>query len=125
MAKKEVLNLPGAANRPYSSAIRAGDFVFCSGAIGHVDAKGNPIKGIEAQTKQCMENLKNVLQLTGASIDDVVKVTVFLTNAANWTKMNEVYRTFFKKDLPARSTMITGLVNADMLIEIECIAYKP
>ncbi len=125
MAKKEVLNLPGTANRPYSSAIRAGDFVFCSGAIGHIDFKGNPIKGIEAQTKQCMENLKNALQLAGASFDDVVKVTVFLTNAANWAKMNEVYRTFFKKDLPARSTMITGLVNADMLIEIECVAYKP
>ena len=125
MTKKEVLNLPGPATRPYSSAVRAGGFIFCSGAIGHVDAKSNPLKGIEAQTKQCIENLKSALKLGGASLDDVVKVTVFLTNADNWAKMNEVYRAAFGKDLPARSTVITGLVNADMLIEIECVAYTP
>lgn len=125
MAKKEVINLPGAESRPYSSAIRAGDFIFTAGAVGHVDAQGNPVEGIEAQTTQCLENIKSILEASGASLRDVVKATVFLTSGDNYAKMNEVYRSYFVKDLPARSTIITGLAFPELLLEIECIAYKP
>ncbi len=125
MVRKEVIVLPGMKERPYSSAIRAGDFIFVSGTVGGVDAQGNPIEGIAAQTRQCLENMKNVLQTAGASLSDVVKATVFLTNADDYAKMNEVYRSYFPKDLPTRSTVITGLALPELLIEIECIAYKP
>jgi len=125
MAGKEVIVLPGTEDRPYSSAVRAGDFIFASGAVGGVDAQGKPNEGIEAQTTQCLENLKDVLQAADASLSDVVKATVFLTDVANYGKMNEVYRSYFAKDLPARSTVIAGLARPDLLIEIECIAYKP
>jgi len=125
MAKKEVITIPNMKGRPYSPAIRAGDLIFASGAVGNKDAQGNPLEGIEAQTRQCLENMKDVLQAAGSSLSDVVKATVFLTSADNYAKMNEVYRSFFPKDLPARSTVITGLALPDILIEIECIAYKP
>ena len=117
--------IPTKTDLPFSAAVRAGDFIFNSGTTGHVDAQGNPIEGIEAQAKQCLENMKQVLQKAGTSLSDVIKTTVFLTNVDDFAKMNEVYRGYFATDLPARSTIITGLANARMLIEIECIAYKP
>ena len=125
MTKREVIIMPNTADRPFSSAVRAGDFIFVSGQGGHVDAQGNPVEGIEAQTRQCFKNMKQVLQAAGSSLSDVVKVTVFLANIDDFAKMNEVYRGYFPKDAPVRSTVITGLVSSDMLIEIECIAYKP
>ena len=125
MVKREVIIMPNTADRPYSLAVRAGDFILVSGAGGYVDTQGNPVEGIEAQTRQCLENIKQVLQAADSSLSDVVKVTVFLVNADDFAKMNEVYRGYFPKDAPARSTAITGLVSSDMLIEIECIAYKP
>ncbi len=125
MTKRKVIIMPNTADRPFSSAIRARDFIFVSGTGGRVDAQGNPVEGIEAQTRQCLENMKQVLQAAGSSLSGVVKVTVFLANVDDFGKMNEVYRDYFPKDAPARSTVITGLVRSDMLIEIECIAYKP
>lgn len=65
------------------------------------------------------------MQKADASLSDVIKTTVFLTNVDDYAKMNEVYRSYFAADLPARSTIITSLANDRMLIEIECIAYKP
>lgn len=90
-----------------------------------MDAEGKEIKGIEAQTRQCLENMKQVLEIAGSSLDDVVKVTVFLGNVTDYIKMNEVYKSYFSKDQPARSTAVTGLVIPNMLIEMECIAYLP
>ena len=124
MTKREVIIMPNEADLPFSSALRAGDFIFVSGQGGDVNAQGNPVKGIEAQTRQCLENMKQVLQAAGSSLSDVVKVTVFLANIDDFAKMNEVYRGYFPKNAPVRSTIITGLVSSDMLIEIECIAYK-
>ena len=117
--------IPTKEDRPFSAAVTAGDFIFVSGSVGYVDAQGNPIEGIEAQSKQCLENIKQVLQKADASLSDVVKATVFLTNVDDFARMNEVYRSYFAADRPARSTIITGLANTRMLIEIECIAYKP
>ena len=69
--------------------------------------------------------MRQVLESAGVSFNDVVKVTVFLANVADFAKMNEVYQSYFPTDQPARSTVITGLVIPGMLIEIECIAYSP
>jgi 2-iminobutanoate/2-iminopropanoate deaminase len=123
---KQVLNLPNAPKYPFSQATRAGDYIFVSGQGGFQDPKtGEAIKGIEAQTRQCLENIKQVLEMAGSSLDDVVKVTVFLGNVADYGKMNEIYQSYFSKDQPARSTVVTGLVIPNMLIEMECIAYSP
>ncbi len=92
--------------------------------MGTVNAQGNPVEGIEAQTRQCLENIKQVLQAARSSLSEVVKVTVFLANANNFAKMNEAYRSYFPKDHPVLSTAITGL-DSDMLVEMECITYKP
>ena len=121
---KEVIIMPNTAERPFSSAVRAGDYIFLSGAGGFVDKDGRELKGIEAQTKQCLENIKQILETAGSSLSDVVKTTIFLVNTSDFTQMNEVYKKYFPKDRPARSTVVTGLVRPDMLIEIECIAYK-
>lgn len=120
---KEVINLPDTPRLPYSSAIRAGNFIFVSGQTGSVDAEGREVKGIEAQTRQCFEKVKQVLAVAGMSLDDVIKVTVFLRNEADFASMNEVYQGYFAEDKPARSTIVVGLPRPDMLIEIECIAY--
>lgn len=123
---KQIITMPNAPKLPFSSAIRAGDYIFLSGHGGYEDPRtGKAIQGIENQTRQCLENIKRVLETAGSSLNDVVKVTVFLGNVADYAKMNEVYRSYFPKDMPARSTAVTGLVIPNMLIEMECIAYSP
>ena len=124
MAKRKVVIMPHKV-LPFARAVRAGDFIFTSGAGGTMDARGNPVEEIEAQTRQRLEKTKQVLQAADSSLGDVVKETIFLANVDDFAKMNEVYRDYFSKDAPARSTVVTGLVRSDMLIEIECIAYKP
>ena len=123
---KEVISVPNASKYPFSPAIRAGDYIFVSGQGGFHDPKtGEAIKGIEAQTKQCLDNMKQVLETAGSSLEDAIKVTIFLGNVSDYAKMNEVYRSYFPKDQPARSAAVTGLVIPNMLIEMECIAYRP
>lgn len=123
---KQVITIPHALKYPFSPAIRAGDYIFVSGQGGFEDPdSGKAVEGIEAQTKLCLENIKRVLEAAGSSLDDVVKVTVFLGNVDDFAKMNEVYQSYFSQAQPARSTAVTGLVIPDMLIEMECIAYFP
>jgi 2-iminobutanoate/2-iminopropanoate deaminase len=126
MSKKEVITVPNPPNLPLSPAIRAGDYIFVSGRSGHKDDEGREVKGIEAQTRQCMERVKQALEMAGSSVDDIIKVTIFLASTEDFAQMNEVYRSYFpNKDYPARSTVVVGLLNPAMHIEIECIAYKP
>ena len=125
MAKKEFITVPNAPKYPFSPGIRAGDYIFVSGQGGFADAEGREVKGIEAQTRQCLENMKKVLETVGASLADVVKVTIFLGNVADYVKMNEVYQSYFPQNYPARSASVTGLVMPNMLIEVECVVYKP
>jgi 2-iminobutanoate/2-iminopropanoate deaminase len=122
---KKVITVPNAPKLPFSPGIRAGDYIFVSGQAGFVDAEGKEVKGIKAQTKLCLENIKAVLTAAGCSLDDVVKVTVFLRNQEDFAKMNEVYQSYFVKDRPARSTVVAALALPSMLIELECIAYSP
>jgi 2-iminobutanoate/2-iminopropanoate deaminase len=121
---KEVIKVPNALKLPFSPAIRAGDYIFVSGQVGFIDSSGKEVKGIEAQTRQCLKNIKQVLEAANSSLNDVVKVTVFLGNIDHFAKMNEVYQSYFSKDYPARSTIITGPMIPNMLVEIECIAYS-
>ena len=108
---------------PLSPAVKAGGFVFLSGYPGCRDRKTEAlVEGIEAQTRETLEVIKDTLEAAGSSLDKVVKVTVLLRNFQDFPKMNEVYRTFFPKDPPARSTILTGLSLPEMLVEIECIA---
>jgi reactive intermediate/imine deaminase len=109
---------------PFSAAVRAGKFVFVSGQVGVRDGKTGT--GIEEQTRFTMENIRDVLARAGCSLDDVVKVTVFITDMSLWPNMNEVYREYFTSDLPARSALgVNGLAMPDLLVEIECIAAAP
>lgn len=108
---------------PLSPAIKAGGFVFVSGYAGFLDRqKGAPVEGIEAQTRETLEMIKDTLEAAGSSLDKVVKATVFLKNAEDFPKMNEVYHTFFPKDPPARTTIAAGLAFPGILVEIECMA---
>jgi len=110
-------------NLPLSYAMKAGGFVFVSGCAGfRTRETGAPIEGIEAQTKETLELIKDTLEAAGSSLDKVVKATVFLRNAQDFPKMNQVYHVFFPKDPPARTTLVGGLVLPEMLIEIECTA---
>lgn len=123
---REVITVPNAPKYPFSPAIKAGDYIFVSGQGGFEDPDtGKAVEGIEDQTRLCLENIKRVLEAAGSSLDDVVKVTVFLGNVDDFARMNEVYQSYFSQAQPARSTAVTGLVVNNMLIEMECIAYCP
>ena len=117
---------PGSAGLPYSPAMVAGDFVFTSGHVGWAPETREAPAGIEAQTAQTLENLKAVLQAAGTSLGRVVKVTVFLTDIDDYAAMNQVYRRYFPKDPPARTTVgVAALARPDLLIEIEMVALLP
>ena len=116
-------SLPGV---PFSPAIKAGDYIFVSGQVGYVDSQGKKLEGVEAQTRQVLDNMRRVLEAAGASMDDVVKTTVFLVRAEDFPKMNEVYKSYLTRDLPARSTVIiAALARPEIVVEIEGIAYRP
>jgi 2-iminobutanoate/2-iminopropanoate deaminase len=108
----------------YSQAIVAGDFVFVAGQGGRDPRTGEMLQGIEAQTKQALANIKSVLQAAGTSLENVTKVTVFIADIKEFSKMNEVYLTFFKKDPPARATVQVVLPEGWM-VEIEAVALIP
>jgi len=122
---KEIITVPHAPKLPFSPAIKAGDYIFVLGQGGFIDDKGNEVKGIEVQTRQWLKNIKRVLEAASSSLNDVAKITLFLGNIDDYARMNEVYRSYFPKDYPARSTAGTGLVMPNMPIEMECIAYCP
>ena len=123
---KQVFNLTGAVpGVPYSLATKAGPLVFISGQVGALDDAGKPISTVEQQTRQLLKNMKRALEAAGASMSDVAKTTVFLVNVNDFAVMNQVYKEFFPKEPPARSTVIVaGLAKPDWLVEIEATAYK-
>lgn len=109
---------------PVSTAIGVGDLVFCAGQVSVNPATGEPELGtVEAETRRTLENLKAVLESAGSSLDKVVKTTVFLTDLNKFEEMNRVYREFFPKDPPARSTVGVQLVKG-FKVEIECVAVR-
>jgi 2-iminobutanoate/2-iminopropanoate deaminase len=108
----------------YSQAIRAGDFIFVAGVGGIDPATGQLVPGgVREQTRRALENIKAVLEAAGASLNDVVKVTVFLANPEDFNDMNEVYREYFKENPPARITVAVKIPGKNFLVEIDAIAY--
>jgi 2-iminobutanoate/2-iminopropanoate deaminase len=113
-----------AAIGPYSQAVKFGNMVFTSGALGVDPVTGAFAEGgIQAQTKQCLENLKAVLEASGSSLDKVLKATVFIKDMNDFPKINEIYGQYFTKEQPGRSCVEVARLPKDALIEIEAIAY--
>jgi len=108
---------------PYSQAIKAGGFVFCSGQIALDPATGQLVPGdISAQTDRVLKNLSAVLAAAGTDLDHAVKTTVFLKNMSDFAAMNEVYGRYFKTAPPARSTIGVVQLPRDALVEIDVVA---
>jgi 2-iminobutanoate/2-iminopropanoate deaminase len=110
---------------PYSQAIGAGPFVFCSGQIPLDPETGTLIKGdISAQTICVLQNIAAVLRAQGLGMEHVVKTTVFMTNLADFAEMNAAYAGYFPIDPPARSTIQVAALPKGANVEIEAIALK-
>jgi 2-iminobutanoate/2-iminopropanoate deaminase len=117
----------GTPTRPFSPAVRVGDLIFLSGQIGTGGADANSSTlvagGIEAETRQTMENIRTTLVAVGSSMDKVIKCTVMMADMKEWDRMNAVYRTYFKPGrLPARSALGANGLALGARVEIECIA---
>ncbi|MCW4015541.1 MAG: Rid family detoxifying hydrolase [Candidatus Bathyarchaeota archaeon] len=109
---------------PYSQAIISGDFVFVSGQIP-IDPKTSKVVegGIEVQTVQVLENLKNILESIDLTLNDVVKTSVLLSNLDDFQSFNRIYSRYFEANPPARTTVQAGLMTG-VLLEIDAIAKK-
>lgn len=109
---------------PYNHAVRISDLLFCAGQIPLDPASGNMVTGdIKAQTQQVLQNVKTILDDQHLTFSNVVKSTVFLTNLADFTAMNEVYAQHFSSDFPARSTVQVAALPRGASVEIEVIAH--
>jgi len=112
----------GTSHVPLSPAVRAGDFIFVSGQVP-VGADGRVVEGdIATQTDQVMENVRAALALAGATLDDVVKTTVWLADRDDFKAFNEAYARHFPDEPPARTTVESRLM-IDIRIEVEAIAH--
>jgi reactive intermediate/imine deaminase len=108
---------------PFSTAVRAGDTVYLSGALG-ITPEGNLGDGLEAQARLAMDNLGTALKSAGLGWGDVAKCTVMLDNMADWPAFNKVYVTYFPDGkYPARSAFGTDGLALGAMLEVECIAY--
>jgi 2-iminobutanoate/2-iminopropanoate deaminase len=123
-AQKQAINAPNARPGVLSTAVKVGDIVFLSGALGTKPGGGGLADGgIEGQTRQALENVKASATLAGVTMADIAKCTVFITDVSTFQAMNTVYREFFPSEPPARTTVgVAALVVPGALIEIECIA---
>lgn len=116
-------NEPDRAGAFISPAMVGGDFVFTSGHVGWDPETRKAAATIEAQTALTIENLKGVLEASGSSLSDVVKVNVYLVNMDDFDSMNQVYRRYFSDNAPARTTVgVAALARSDLLIEIDMVA---
>lgn len=115
-----------AAIGPYSQAIRAGNMLFVSGQIPLNPQMGEMVGTTAAeQARQVLNNLRAVLQSAGASLDNVVKTTIFLTDLGQFGEVNAVYAEFFPQNPPARSTVQVSALPRGAQVEIEAIAILP
>jgi reactive intermediate/imine deaminase len=125
-AKPEFLNSTASlkSGRPFSEAVRIGGFIFLAGQIGIDAATGKPVTGgIKPESRQALQNIQKILEDNGASLEDVVKCTVFLADIGEWATFNEVYKEFFKPPYPARSALGANGLALGARVEVECIAY--
>lgn len=107
---------------PLSEAVKVGNTLYLSGQIG-IDASAKLVSGgIAAETCQAMENIKSILTKHGSSFDQVVKMTVMLTNMDSWAEMNKVYESYFQTNFPVRSAFGVNGLALGAQVEIECTA---
>ena len=108
---------------PFSDAVRVGNMLYISGQVGIIPGKSGLVPGgISAETKQAIENMRNILEDNGSSLSQVVKVTVMLADIKEWSEFNNVYVTYFPQNRPARSAFGANGLAISARIEIECIA---
>ena len=128
MSSKKVIKTSKAPDPvgPYNQAIKAGNFIYCSGqiAIDPVSNEINCLGNIEDETTQVLKNLLAVLNAGGAKAEDVIKTTIYLTDLKNFQTVNEIYNEFFKVKIPpARACVEVSSLPKGVLIEIDCVAY--
>ena len=125
MSRKQVIGGPleiGGRVLSLSRAIRAGDFVFVTGQVPMRDGAPMLDGSIEEQTRSCIENIRDTLQMAGCDLSDVVKTTVWLKDRDDFPGFNETYSEFFSQDPPARTGLVCDFL-VDIKVEIECVAY--
>lgn len=110
-----------AAIGPYSQAVAAGNTVYLSGQIGLDPATMQMVEGIDAQIVRVFENLKAVSEAAGATLDDAVRVTIYLTDLANFAKVNEVMVRYFTAPYPARAAVGVKALPRDALVEADAV----
>ncbi|MFX1564055.1 MAG: RidA family protein [Promethearchaeota archaeon] len=111
---------------PYSQAIRAGNLIFISGQIPTNPATGELVKGtLKEQTCRCMDNIKAIINAAGGSLKDIVRTTIYLTNMADFSTVNETYSNYFDLNPPTRTTIQVAALPKGVPIEIDAIAYLP
>jgi reactive intermediate/imine deaminase len=121
---KQAISTPAApaAIGPYSQAIRTGNLVFLSGQIPLDPATGQLVSGeIEAEARRVFDNLKAVAQAAGGSLDHAVKVNVYLTDLAHFTRVNEVMASYFTQPYPARAAVQVAALPRGARVEVECV----
>lgn len=124
MSKKVILStMAPQPIGPYSQAILAGGFLFCSGQVA-LDAQTGQVAAtdVEGQTRKVMENIRAVLDAANCSFESIVKTTIFLKSMNDFPKVNEIYGSYFKGNPPARSTVEVSRLPKDVLVEVEVIA---
>lgn len=127
MTKKQVIGGPMILNGrelSLSRAIRAGDFIFITGQVPLRDGVPMTDGTVEDQTRACLDGLKDILDEAGCELCDVVKSMVWLKNREDFGGFNQVYSEYFAEDPPTRSALVSDFL-IDILVEIECVAYKP
>ena len=127
MSKKQVIGEPLVINGrqlSLSQAIRAGDFVFITGQVPMKDGVPMTDGTIEDQTRACLDSLKRILDEAGCELSDVVKSMVWLKNREDFGGFNSVYAEYFLEEPPTRSALVSDFL-IDILVEIECTAYRP
>ena len=114
-----------AAKLPFSQAVRVGDVLYLSGALGNIPGTRELVPGgMEAQARQTMDNIAAVLKQNGLSFADIFKCTVMLADMSKWDDFNKIYVTYFDPDrLPARSAFGTNGLALGAEVELECLAY--
>ena len=120
MKEIKTSNAPAAIG-PYSQAIVVGNMLFTSGQIPIDPKTGEIPEGVEAQARQALTNVKNLIEAAGASIDNVVKTTVFIKNMDDFAKINEIYAQYFTEPFPARSCVEVARLPKDVLLGVETI----
>lgn len=113
-----------AAIGPYSQAVEYNGMIYTSGVIPVNPATGEIPEGAEAQARQVMENVKNLVEAAGSSMDKVIKTLVFIKNMDDFATINNVYKDYFTGDYPARSCVEAARIPKDVLMEMEVVAYK-